>query len=109
MRLYTTPLWASHTLLLIYRELNILCVKYSLYTPYDDDVIIQDGASNGCPLPPTYHPQSHLYKNYHGIVSKNLMIWSLDTVINAEKILLYQHDRYCEKNNHNKWTRATLG
>ena len=36
-------------MLLIYRELNILCVKYSLYSPYDDDVIIQDGASNNCP------------------------------------------------------------
>jgi len=33
-------------LLLIYRELNILCVKYSLYSPYGDDVIKQDGASS---------------------------------------------------------------
>jgi len=35
-------------LLLIYRELNILCVKYSLYSPYGDDVIKQDGASSRC-------------------------------------------------------------
>ena len=43
----------KRTLLLIYRELNILCVKYSLYSPYGDDVIIQDGASNGCHIPIT--------------------------------------------------------
>ena len=36
----------KRTLLLIYRELNILCVKYSLYSPYGDDVIKQDGASS---------------------------------------------------------------
>ena len=41
-------------MLLIYRELNILCVKYSLYSPYDDDVIKEDGASNGCPLLTTF-------------------------------------------------------
>jgi len=27
------------------RELNILCVNYSLYSPYDDDVLIQNGVS----------------------------------------------------------------
>ena len=36
------------------RELNILYVKYSLYSPYDDDVIIQDGASSGTPFTYTY-------------------------------------------------------
>ena len=36
------------------RELNILCVKYSLYSPGgNDDVIIQDGASNGSHIPYT--------------------------------------------------------
>ena len=47
----------KRTLLLIYRELNILCVKYSLYSPYGDDVIIQDGASNGCHIPITQNVQ----------------------------------------------------
>jgi len=40
-------------LLLIYRELNILCVKYSLYSPYGDDIIIQDGASSCSPITDT--------------------------------------------------------
>jgi len=40
-------------LLLIYRELNILCVKYSLYSPYGDDVIKQDGASSRCHITDT--------------------------------------------------------
>ena len=44
----------KRTLLLIYRELNILCVKYSLYSPGgNNDVIIQDGASNGSHIPIT--------------------------------------------------------
>ena len=40
-------------MLLIYRELNILCVKYSLYSPYGDDVIFQDGASSRCHITDT--------------------------------------------------------
>jgi len=33
--------------------LNILCVNYSLYSPYGDDVIIQDGVCWHCPFPYT--------------------------------------------------------
>jgi len=33
--------------------LNILCVNYSLYSPYGDDVIIQDGVSRNRPIPYT--------------------------------------------------------
>ena len=34
--------------------MNILCVNYSLYSPYGDDVIIQDGVCWWTPLPYTF-------------------------------------------------------
>jgi len=40
-------------LFIVLAGLNILCVNYSLYSPYGDDVIIQDGVSRNRPIPYT--------------------------------------------------------
>jgi len=66
-------------LLLIYRELNILCVKYSLYSPYDDDVIIQDGVSWHCPLPYTAHKSA--YSTTASSLSINRKSWMPDWMV----------------------------